>query len=76
MRSGKALKLEEYLARWADPPNRLAGMSAVGQNVQAVAVPSRCYMYWAELKVDVPFARKVNDTMAEYCSGAPDGLMD
>lgn len=75
VRSGKGLKLEEYLARWADPRNRLAGMDAAGQNAQVVSVPSHCYMYWAEAEFGVPFARKVNDTMAEYCSGAPDRLM-
>lgn len=39
VRSGKGLKLEQYLARWADPKTRLAGMDAAGQNAQVVSVP-------------------------------------
>ena len=73
LRSG-ALKLEDYLARWADPKNRLAGMDAAGQDLQVVSVPSHCYMYWAERDFAVPFAQKVNDTLAEYCAGAPNRL--
>ncbi|MBQ1763761.1 MAG: amidohydrolase family protein [Aquincola sp.] len=69
------LKIEDYLARWADPKTRLAGMDAAGQNAQVVSVPSHCYMYWAEPEFGVPFAQKVNDTLAEYCSAAPNRLM-
>jgi predicted TIM-barrel fold metal-dependent hydrolase len=75
VRSGKGPKLEDYLARWADPRNRLAAMDAAGQNAQVVSVPSHCYMYWADAEFGVRFARKVNETLAEYCSGAPDRLM-
>ena len=75
VRSGKGLKLEEYLARWADPKVRLAGMDAAGQNAQVVSVPSHCYMYWTEPEYAVPYARKVNDVLAGYCAGAPDRLM-
>jgi len=32
-------------------------------------------MYWAEPEFCVPFAQKVNDSLAKYCSGAPDRLM-
>ncbi|MEN9492461.1 MAG: hypothetical protein RJA63_2910, partial [Pseudomonadota bacterium] len=39
VRSGNGLKLDEYLARWADPRNRLAAMDAAGQNAQVVSVP-------------------------------------
>ena len=49
-------------------------MDAAGQNAQVVSVPSHCYRYWAEPEFSVPFARKVNDTLAEYCSGAPNRL--
>jgi predicted TIM-barrel fold metal-dependent hydrolase len=75
VRSGKGLKLEEYLARWADPKTRLAGMDAAGQNAQVVSVPSHCYMYWTEPDFSVRYAKKVNDVLAEYCSAAPDRLM-
>ena len=75
VRSGKGLKLDEYLARWADPKVRLAGMDAAGQNAQVVSVPSHCYMYWTEPEYAVPYARKVNDVLAGYCAGASDRLM-
>lgn len=75
VRAGKGLKLEEYMAKWADPKVRLAGMDAAGQNLQVVSVPSHCYMYWTEAEYAVPYARTVNDTFAEYCSAAPDRLM-
>ncbi|MDB6050830.1 MAG: amidohydrolase family protein [Pseudomonas sp.] len=75
VRAGNGLKLEEYMARWADPKVRLAGMDAAGQNLQIVSVPSHCYMYWTEAEYAVPYARTVNDTFAEYCSAAPDRLM-
>jgi predicted TIM-barrel fold metal-dependent hydrolase len=75
VRSGNGPKLEEYFSRWADPKVRLAGMDAAGQNLQVVSVPSHCYMYWTEAEFAVPFARTVNNTLAEYCSAAPDRLM-
>ena len=74
VRAGKGLKLEEYMAKWADPKVRLAGMDAAGQNLQVVSVPSHCYMYWTEAEYAVPYARTVNDTFAEYCSAATDRL--
>ncbi|MDB5885433.1 MAG: DitL [Polaromonas sp.] len=72
---GKALSVNEYTSRWRDPNTRLAGMDAAGQNAQVVSVPSHCYMYWTELDYALPFARKVNDVLSEYCSAAPDRLM-
>ncbi|OYV01277.1 MAG: hydrolase [Burkholderiales bacterium PBB5] len=75
VRSGNAPSVEAYMARWADPRNRLAGMDAAGQNAQVVSVPSHCYMYWADPEFSVRFARKVNDTLADYCAAAPDRLM-
>jgi len=69
VRAGKAPKLEEYLASWANPKNRLANMDRAGQDAQVVSVPSHCYMYWTEAEFAVPFARKVNDVLAEYCAG-------
>ncbi|WP_235943680.1 amidohydrolase family protein, partial [Zoogloea dura] len=72
---GQALNVQDYMARWRDPKTRLAGMDAAGQNAQVVSVPSHCYMYWTPLEYAIPFARKVNDVLAEYCSGAPDRLM-
>jgi predicted TIM-barrel fold metal-dependent hydrolase len=50
-------------------------MDAAGQNAQVVSVPSHCYMYWTPMEYALPFSRKVNDVLAEYCSGAPDRLM-
>lgn len=75
VRSANPPKLAEYMARWADPKTRLAGMDSAGQNLQVVSVPSHCYMYWTEEEFSIPFARTVNDTLAEYCSHAPDRLM-
>lgn len=74
VKAGVKLNLEEYFARWADPKVRLAGMDAAGQNAQVVSVPSHCYMYWAEPEFSVPYARTVNNVLAEYCAGAPDRL--
>lgn len=73
--AGKKIDLAEYMAKWADPKHRLANMDAAGQNAQVVSVPSHCYMYWTEPEYSVRFASKVNDTLAEYCSAAPDRLM-
>lgn len=75
VKAGKGPKLEEYFRTWADPKIRVANMDAAGQDLQVVSVPSHCYMYWAEPEFGVPYARTVNDTLAEYCSGAPDRLM-
>tara|TARA_Y100001001_G_scaffold44512_1_gene39565 strand:- start:16331 stop:17416 length:1086 start_codon:yes stop_codon:yes gene_type:complete len=72
---GETLDVAEYMAKWKDPKVRLAGMDAAGQNAQVVSVPSHCYMYWAEAEFGVPFAKKANDVLAEYCSAAPDRLM-
>jgi predicted TIM-barrel fold metal-dependent hydrolase len=69
VKAGKAPSLEEYFASWSDPKNRLAKMDAAGQDAQVLSVPSHIYMYWAEPEFSVPFARTVNDTLAEYCAG-------
>ena len=45
------------------------------RTLQVVSVPSHCYMYWTEPEYAVPFARKVNDVLAEYCAAAPSRLM-
>lgn len=74
VRSGNAPSLEDYMASWSDPKSRLARMDAANQDVQVVSVPSHCYMYWAEPEFSVPFARKVNDVLAEYCAGGENRL--
>jgi predicted TIM-barrel fold metal-dependent hydrolase len=73
--AGNGPSVEDYMARWADPKNRLNGMDAAGQNAQVLSVPSHCYMYWADPEFSVRFATKVNDILADYCSAAPDRLM-
>ena len=45
---GETLNVEEYMAKWRDPSNRLAAMDAAGQDAQVLSVPSHCYMYWTE----------------------------
>nr|WP_296220452.1 amidohydrolase family protein [Pseudomonas sp. UBA2684] len=72
---GETLNVEEYMAKWRDPNHRLAAMDAAGQDAQVLSVPSHCYMYWTEAEFAVPFARKVNDVLADYCSAAPNRLM-
>ena len=67
-RAGTAPKLDEFLARWADPKVRLAGMDAIGQDAQVVSVPSHCYMYWTDAEFSVRYAEKVNEVLADYCS--------
>lgn len=73
--AGQKLDINTYLSRWADPATRLAGMDKMGQSAQVVSVPSHCYMYWAEEEFGIPFARKVNDVLAEYCAASPNRLM-
>jgi predicted TIM-barrel fold metal-dependent hydrolase len=69
VKAGKAPSLDEYFTAWADPKGRLAKMDAAGQDAQVLSVPSHIYMYWADPEFTVPFATKVNDTLAEYCAG-------
>jgi len=74
VKAGKGPKLEDYFANWADPKLRLRNMDNAGQDAQVVSVPSHCYMYWAEEDFAIPYARRVNDTLAEYCAGGDDRL--
>jgi predicted TIM-barrel fold metal-dependent hydrolase len=69
VKAGKAPSLEEYFANWSNPQKRLANMDAAGQDAQVLSVPSHCYMYWTDADFAVPYARTVNDTLAEYCAG-------
>lgn len=75
VKAGKGPSVEEYMAAWADPKNRLAKMDAAGQDVQVVSVPSHCYMYWAnDDDFATRYAQKVNDVTAEYCDGTNNRL--
>ncbi|ABE36548.1 amidohydrolase family protein [Paraburkholderia xenovorans LB400] len=72
--AGTAPRLDEWMSAWADPSTRIKAMNAAGQDAQVVSLPSHAYMYWTDPEFSVRFARKVNDTLAEYCSAYPDRL--
>ncbi len=53
---------------------KLEAMDANGVDKLVVSVPSHWYMYWAEPEFGARFAQVVNDSLAEFCSAAPDRL--
>ena len=53
---------------------KIAAMDARGVDKLVVSVPSHWYMYWAELEFGDRFATLVNESLAEFCAGAPDRL--
>jgi len=80
----KAAQAAGTLPKWEDayhffrenftPEKKVAAMDARGVDKLFVSVPSHWYMYWAEHEFGDRFATLVNESLAEFCSHAPDRL--
>ncbi|MDX2937785.1 amidohydrolase family protein [Streptomyces ipomoeae] len=74
VREGWKVNPDELIKVQTDPARRVAKMDQRGYDKCVVSLPAHFMLYWAEPEVGVPFATKVNDELAAYCSHAPDRL--
>lgn len=66
-------QLQRVTPLMTDVRRRLAGMTAMGVDVQVVA-PMPMHHYWADAALAARFARTVNEAIAAHCALVPDRL--
>jgi len=71
---GSRAMTEKILKGASDPHTRLAEMDAKGIDVLIVSNNAQMYFYNIDARLAIDFQATANDTLAEYCTAAPDRL--